>query len=318
MGKELALQDRQALNWLLDAETASIRYLVLRTLMDESEAGIKMAAVWTEMKRSGPIPEILDGQTESGSWSGERSYYTPKYTSTHWRMTLLAELHADPDDPRLQAGAGYMLQATEEEASEHLAREKHGLECFWGNLLRYTMYAGLGKDGRRVRNLISILAENAPTAGWRCVHNGENPCAWGAARALWGLCALPESLRTDQVDYAIQRGLSFLLDEYNLVRANYPIWERGKVHPMWNRLNFPLFYQVDILFVLRVLAELEALDHPGAQNALEWLRSRRQVNGHWRGSSPYRSRTFKSLASRSETDRWVSLYAMMILENCKP
>lgn len=318
MGKELALQDRQALNWLLDAETASIRYLVLRTLIDEAEAEIKLAAVWSEMKRSGPIPEILDGQTGSGSWSGERSYYTPKYTSTHWRMTLLTELHADPENPGLRAGADYMLEVTAEEASEHVSQDKHGLECFWGNLLRYTMHAGAEKDGSRVQNVISILAENAPSTGWRCLHNGENPCAWGAARALWGLSALPENLRTDQVDDAIQRGLSFLLDEYSLVHANYPTWERGKVHPMWSRLNFPLFYQVDILFVLRVLAELDALDHPGAQNALEWLRNRRRVNGHWRGSSPYRSRTFKSLSSRRETDRWVSLQALMLLENRQP
>lgn len=311
------MQNRQVLNWLLDAETPSIRYLVLSTLMDEADAGIKLEAVWNEMNKSGPIPEILDGQTEAGSWSGERSYYTPKYTSTHWRMTLLSELHADPDNPRLRAGAGYMLEATDAEAGEHIEQEKHGLECFWGNLLRYTMHAGEGRDDRRVQNVISILAENAPSAGWRCVYNGENPCAWGAARALWGLSALPEILRTGQVDDAIRRGLSFLLDEYSLVRANYPTWERGKVHPMWSRLNFPLFYQVDILFVLRVLAELDALDHPGAQNALEWLRSRRQVNGHWRGASPYRSRTFKTLAARGETDRWVSLHAMMVLEKCQ-
>lgn len=306
------------LEWLLDAETPSIRYLTLCKLVDKEEIGTGLSEVWDEMKHSGPIPEILGGQTESGSWSGERSYYTPKYTSTHWRMTLLAELHADPDDPRLQAGTKYMLEATEKEAGEHVAQDKHGLECFWGNLLRYSMYAGEGKYGSRVRNVIRILAENAPSAGWRCVHNGENPCAWGAARALWGLSTLPERLRTDQVDDAIQYGLSFLLDEYSLVHANYPTWEGGKVHPLWRRLNFPLFYQVDILFVLRVLAELDALDNPGAQNALEWLKSRQLVNGHWRGSSPYRSRTFKSLASRSETDRWVSLYAMMVLENCQP
>jgi hypothetical protein len=79
-------------------------------------------------------------------------------------------------------------------------------------------------------------------------------------------------------------------------------------------MNFPLFYQADILFVLRVLAELGALDRPGARPALEWLAARRTANGHWRGTSPFGSRTWPALAGREETSRWVSLQAAAVLE----
>jgi hypothetical protein len=227
-------------------------------------------------------------------------------------MLLLTELHADPFDVGLQQGAEYMLMATEDKAQDHAEQGKHSLECFWGNLLRYELHCG-NEDDPRLTNVIRILAENGPGAGWRCRYNGERPCAWGAARALWGLAALPEWMHTTQVERAIRGGINFLLGEHDLVSADYPVHEKGKVHPIWSRLNFPLFYQADILFVLRVLAELDALDHPGAQSALEWLRSRRLKNGRWRGASPFRSRTFKELVGRGETDRWVSLFAETIL-----
>jgi hypothetical protein len=37
-----------------------------------------------------------------------------------------------------------------------------------------------------------------------------------------------------------------------------------------------MFYQVDILFTLRVVMELGQLAHPGAQAALNWPREQRQ------------------------------------------
>lgn len=102
------------------------------------------------------------------------------------------------------------------------------------------------------------------------------------------------------------------LEEHSLVGADYP--SPGRVHPLWFRLNFPLFYQADILFILRVLAELGALDHPGAGPALQWLRTRRKADGRWRGASPFRRRTWAALADQEETDRWVSLQAAMVLQ----
>jgi hypothetical protein len=103
------------------------------------------------------------------------------------------------------------------------------------------------------------------------------------------------------------------LDEYKLEKANYPKPKKGKTHPLWFKLNFPLFYQADIMFVLRILADLGVLDHPGAGKALDWLTKKRGKNGRWRGSSPFRQRTWVVLGDRKETDRWVSLHSASVL-----
>ena len=308
-------QSTPLIAWLLSASTPSIRYLTLHHLLGRPETEPDVRTAWQEMKTTGPIPTILMGQTEAGHWKGERSYYTPKYVSTHWSMLLLAELAADPTDPRLRQGVEFMLANTQNELEQALDRGEHGLSCFWGNLLRYALHCGYAADPR-TSTVVQYLAHDAQEGEWRCVHNDELPCAWGAARALWGLAALPAEHRSSETEATIENGLTFLLETHSLVEADYPT--SGQTHSLWSRLNFPLFYQTDILFVLRVLAELGELGRSGVGPALEWLASRRKANGRWRGASPFRRRTWAALADRGETDRWVSLHAAIILQSHTP
>jgi hypothetical protein len=199
------------------------------------------------------------------------------------------------------------------ELQKRLEEKLHGLTCLWANLARYALHCDLDDDPR-LRRMLEALLFDANQSEWRCQHNDERPCAWGAARTLWAFALLPEHLRTEEVQSAIDNGLSFLLEEHDLTKANYPTTDKGSIHSMWFRLNFPLFYQADILFVLRALAELGAIHHPGAAGALDWLREKRTRSGHWRGANPFRSRTWDSLGDRNETNRWVSLYAATVLK----
>jgi hypothetical protein len=300
--------------WLLEAETPSIRYLTLQNLLNRPNFDPDLRAAWMEMKTIGPIPKILANQTRIGAWANERSYYTPKYTSTHWSLLLLAELGTDCHGSGMRRGSIFMLGETYDELLERMDEGLVGISCFWGNLLRYSLHCDLDDDPR-LRTLLISLVRDSEKGDWCCKHNDDRPCAWGVARALWGLAALPKHLRAwPEVKSTIENGLSFLLDEYQLVKANYPTPKGGKIHSLWFRLNFPLFYQADILFVLRVLLDLEALNLPGAGPALQWLEDKRAQNGRFRGASPFRSRTWKEMGDRSETDRWVTLQATRILE----
>ena len=298
--------------WLLEATTPSIRYLTLRHLLDRAEDDPEVRSARAAIMQTGPVPVMLAKQTANGHWEGERSFYTPKYVSTHWSLVLMVEFAADPDDPRVQQGVEFMLADTESRALDSHAPEQQDWVCFWGNLLRYVAYCGRADDPR-VSNIVKTLVLASQARGWGCRHNVELACAWGAVRALWGLAALPDHQRTPEVEAAIQSGLEFVYGPaYSLTTGNYPT--PGEVHKHWSRLNFPLFYQADILFALRVAADLGALDRPRARDALTWLVERRQANGRWRGTSPYRSHTWRELGDSGETNRWVSLHAALVLK----
>jgi hypothetical protein len=299
-------------DWLLAAETPSIRYLALRDLLDRPADDPEVRAARADIMRTGPVPTILAGQTPAGNWSGERSYDTPKYTSTHWNLVLMVELAADPADERVQRGVEFMLADTAERALASHEPAQQDIACFWANVLRYAAYAGRSDDPR-LAPIIRTLVLAAGARGWGCRYNDDLGCAWGAARALWGLAALPADRRTPEVEAVIASGTAFLFDAaHSLVDGAYP--SSGPVHKHWSRLNFPLFYQVDILFVLRALADLAALDHPGALPALDWLAGLRQDDGRWRGTAAYRAYTWRVFGGSAETSRWVSLHAAAVLK----
>jgi hypothetical protein len=298
----------EPLSWLLEAETPTIRYLALVDLMGLPEEDGHVQEARRAIMREGPVPAILAEQTEAGNWAGEHSFYTPKYRSTHWSLLLLTELHVDGKDPRFRRGVEFMLGDTAGLLTKRLAGTEFGWSCLFGNVLRYVCHAGLaGDDGTAA--LIDYSLREMDNGYCRCDWNSGYACAWGVARTLWGLAAIPKRMRRPAVDQAIQQGLDFLLAPGRLPAADYPMPDGGRVHSFWSRLNFPLFYQADVLFVLRVADELGALDQPGAQEALAWLAERQQKNGRWRGSSPFRGRTWPQLGGPEETSRWVTLQA---------
>jgi ribosomal protein S18 acetylase RimI-like enzyme len=302
--------EEEFINWLLGANSPTIRYLAMRHLLKLPEISPDLQAEWQALNTFGPVQSILSRQSSSGAWQGERSYYTPKYTSTHWSLTLLAELKVDPCDEGLQRGVQYMLDATRDELDRALNDGQNGLACFWGNLLRYALHARW-EDDQDIANVLCYIIRQAQDVNWRCPYNNGLPCAWGIARSLWGLAALPENMLTLEIEAAICSALTFLLRNHSLVEAAYP--DANHIHPLWKRMNFPLFYQADILFILRVLAELNRLDNPGAQPALTWLAERRKPNGRWRGANPFRRRTWPEMGDSEETNRWVSLQAALVL-----
>ena len=305
------MADQDFIQWLLEADTPSIRYLTLRDLLGKPETSKEVLDARNEMQANGPIPVILAGQTEAGNWAGEHNYYTPKFTSTHWSMLLLTELAMDGSTERMRKGVNFMLEDTRQELWGKIEKQQGGWTCFYGNILRYALNSGFEND-ERVNVIIEDLGIDGIRFDWRCPYNDDRPCAWGAARALWGLAAIPEEARSEVVKETIQSGLQLLLEKHNLVDADYPVPKGGRVQTIWSRLNFPLFYQADILFVLRVVAELGEIGHSGVQPALVWLESRRGKNGRWRGANPYKQRTWMVFGGGIETSRWVSLQAAII------
>ncbi len=100
-----------------------------------------------------------------------------------------------------------------------------------------------------------------------------------------------------------------------MTEGRYPT--PGKPHKLWAKLSFPLFYQVDVLFVLRVLGELNALSDARVRPALDRLASRRQSNGRWQGTNPYSTRTWKVVEDSQDISRWVSLQAARVMQQAQ-
>ena len=306
-----ALLRGDPLPWLLEKRDPAVRATTLRQVMDRSPRDPEWQEARARAMSSPPISTILRRQNAEGRWNGGQMY-APKYTGSHWSMLLLAEYGVDGSDARVRLAARKILEdlAGGKAGMGWVLDRDHGASCFTANVIRYVSAAGYGADPR-VEPLVQRLVRDAKKYDAACWINEDQPCAWGYARLVWGLAALPESARTREVERAIRRGVEFLLS-YRPERGDYPA-PYGQSH-LWRQLSFPLFYQADVLFVLRALDAADALDDPRAQTSIAWLLARQDARGRWGGRAPYADR----MPSRIDASKWVTLQAITLLKHAFP
>jgi len=291
--------------WLMEPSDPSIRYWTQTRLLDQTDGDPEVARTHRAIMERGPAVEILSRYAGAGRWKDERSYYTRKYTATHWQLLLLAELAADGRDERIAAACQRMI--------DEVHREKRATiwPCFHGNLVGYLHALGHAQD-ERVRQFEAQLARTGSQEKWRCEINDDLPCAWGAARALWGFGRMPANQHNSDIGEAIDSCVRFL-GRFKLREGNYP--SSGPRHKLWDRLNFPLFYQADVLFTLRALADLERLgDKPTFRKAVKWLEDRCRDDGRWNGTNPFGSRMWTQLEKRRQPSKWVTGQALYVIK----
>jgi hypothetical protein len=295
--------------WLLEKSDPAVRALTLRQLLDRGPRDAELRETQQRAMSSPPISTLLKRQRTDGSWPGP-NIYQPKYEGTHWSNLLLIEYGADAGDPRVRRAARRVLEDVTDPAKSGMGwvfERDHGASCFVGNVVRYVSLAGFGADAR-LEPLVQRLVRESKKYDAACVINGDDPCAWGYARLIWGLAALPEGARTREVERTLRRGVEFLLS-YKLDRGRYPTATEPSY--LWRQLSFPLFYQADVLFVLRAIDAAGEIDDPRAQPAIAWLLARQDERGRWAGRAPYADR----MASRIDASKWVTLQVLTLLKH---
>src|SRR5256885_10404327 len=95
-----------ALDWLLEENQPSIRYLALTQLLDRPEDDGEVQIAKEMIGRTGWAADILAAQ-DPGGWlaSGARPYQ-PQYTPTKWMVPVLSDLRLTKADPRTAKACG--------------------------------------------------------------------------------------------------------------------------------------------------------------------------------------------------------------------
>jgi hypothetical protein len=300
------------LPWLLERSDPAVRAQTLRSLLDKGSRDPDLREAQQRAMSTPPISTILRRQEPDASWPGD-NLYGPKYEGTHWANLLLVEYGVDPNDPRVRHAARHVLEELdkpERGGMDWVFNRDHGASCVVGSVVRYVALAGYGAD-ERLEPLVQRLVRDSKKFDAACWINGDQPCAWGYARLIWGLAALPESTRTREVQRTLRRGVEFLLS-YKVERGRYPTDTAPSY--LWRQLSFPLFYQADVLFVLRAIDAAGAIEDDRAQPAIGWLLARQDQRGRWGGRAPYAAR----MPSRVDASKWVTLQACTLLKHAFP
>jgi len=323
------MQKANPLDWLLeeDKENPSVRYFALRDLLGLPESDVQVRTALSAIMNSGQVPIILEAQEPFGAWVMHGGGYSPKYRATVWSLLILAELGADPDEARIRKGCEYHLDHSLAKNGAFSVYRKPvpsgAFHCLNGNMIFALQRLGYGEDPRvqAARDwLVHTIVGQQPmnyhasakaVPGFGCRINEEQPCAWGANKAIRALLNTPSEARSSLVERALEAGAEFLLSRDPVV-ADYPY--TGRVSSTWFRLGFPLSYWSDVLETVSNLVELGYGVDPRLRSGLQWIVGKQDDNGRWKLGNSLNGKMWVYIEAKGKPSKWVTLRALRVLK----
>jgi hypothetical protein len=323
------------LPWLLEPDDPGVRYAALRDLADCPAGDPQLAAAREEAYARGHIATVLAEMDPQGFWVKPGPGYNPKYRSTVWSLITLAQLGARAaDDARVATACVYLLDHALTPGGRFTTNgtPSYTVDCLQGNLC--WALATLGCDDPRLALAYDWLARSQTGEGiapreetsaaerysaykcgprFACGANDRVPCAWGAAKVMMALAAVPEEQRTPAMREAIRIGVDFLFS-VDPATAAYPGGASGRPNGSWWKLAFPVFYVTDVLQIVETLVTLGYGSDPRLGSALLWVLGKQDDRGRWPLEYDLAGKTWVDFGAKRAPNKWVTLRAARVFK----
>jgi len=318
------------LEWLLEEENPSIRFYTLTSLLGKSPDDPEVIQARAAIMTQGRVPKILSFQNEDGSFGIPEKFYGLKYTGTVWTLLLLAELAADPLDPRVQKACEFILQHSQNPETggfshAQSAKTQTGLAsgvipCLTGNMTYSLIRLGYLEDSRvqsainwitkyqRADDAIDYTPEGEMYSRlYTCW--GRHTCHMGAAKSLKALAAIPPDKRSPEINTKIEELAEYFL-KHHLYKKSHNLSEISR--PGWLKPGFPLMYQTDILELLSIFDDLGIKDLR-LSNAAEIIKNKQGSDGKWILESSNNGKMLVTIEKKGSPSKWITLRAGKVL-----
>ena len=83
------MKNSSVVNWLLEENQPSIRYLTLTELLGKAERDPDVRSSKKDITKVGFAKDVLDKQLPGGFWYHEKSLFNPIYLATFWMLLIL-------------------------------------------------------------------------------------------------------------------------------------------------------------------------------------------------------------------------------------
>jgi hypothetical protein len=271
------LSERATIEWLLERDEPSIRYLTLTQLLGNRESDSEVREAKRRVGRSGWAAEILSRRDPAGWWVRDRGWMEPRFLSTHWNMLALADLGASREIPEVSRSAEYWMGKSPLEGGGIGGFGKgKGHHCYTANMARALIRLGYEDDPRVRKTLEWIVATAHPKGGWTCRFSTGGPAPSRTLDAWEGLgafAAYPHSKWTASMQTCVDRGAEYYLE--------HELHLQGQRYDPWYRFHWPTHYYYDLLVGLDCLTALGYGHDRRLGFALDLVRKKQRRDGRW-------------------------------------
>ncbi|MDV3292938.1 MAG: hypothetical protein LYZ70_01550 [Nitrososphaerales archaeon] len=265
------MSDAKVLNWLLQDNQPSVRYLTLTGLLERPRDDSQVRAAKEALTKRGWAADILAKQRAGGWWVEEGRLYRPKYLSTNWMLLVLSDLGLTREDPRVEKACELWIKRFAKRDGGFGTDDAEVSElCLVGNTARALVkfgYAGHPK----VRSAFDWLVQHQkPNGGWHCWGKNGVIDGWEGMNAF---AALPRHKWNRSIKRAVEKGAEFYLER--------ELHKQGGRYGPWYRFHYPNHYYYDILVGLEFVTALGFAGDRRLRYAISLLKEKRRRDGRW-------------------------------------
>lgn len=317
---------QQVVNDLLTSIEPSVQYLTRLKILHEDPDSPAMLSLQETIRTSERVTSLLSERNADG-----RLPYHPytKWVGAHWVLTILADLEYPEGDsdliPLREQVYGYFFSGTRENPthkrriiySKGLVRACASIE---GNAIYALLKLGLA-DSMTEYLADIVMGWRWPDGGWNC---DKKPQASHSSfhETLIPLRAL--NLYAKQTgDSRVQHVIEDAAEVFLQRRLFRRLTDGKLIDPHFISLHYPYYWHYNILFGLKVMAELGFITDARCQEALDLVESKRLPDGGFPAERRYYTVTDRPTGNRSlvnwggtsikKSNEWITVDALSVL-----
>ena len=304
------VDETDAIRWLLDGDV-SIQYQTQRDLLGSDQPHLR-----ERIATEGWGARFLQCRNDDGHWG--RTFYQPKWTSSHYTLLDLKNLGIAPEQEQIAATLSLILQDNiAKDGGVNPSRSfKIGEVCISGMFLNYASYFKTPEHA--LESIIDFLiAQHMQDGGFNCRSNRS-----GAVHSsLHSTISVLEGI----LEYA-RNGYAYRLTELAQVAAQsrefilqHTLFRSDHTGEIINKnfllLSYPSRWYYDILRVLDYFQAAGIAYDPRMEEALDVLRQKQRKDGRWPVQGKHPGQTHFDMESGRRPSRWNTLRALRVLRH---
>jgi hypothetical protein len=306
------LTGKQIILWLLEGDP-SIQFQAYRDLLNKNKPGIRK-----KIESEGWGFQFLSKRHSNGHWG--KSFYQPKWTSTHYTLLDLKNLEIAPGNKAIRESLLLIFKNEKgpDGGIRPIGSHHRSDVCVNGMVLNYASYFGVEEE-LLISVIDFLLNEKMEDGGFNCRSNTS-----GAVHS-----SLHSTLSVLEGIYEYQRkGYNYRLDELSTVKKSseefilmHRLYRSDKtgeiIHPNFLNLYYPCRWYYDILKALDYFRLAHVAYDSRMDDAIEVILKKRTTEGLWKPASKHPGQTHFEMEQAGQPSRWNTLRALRVLMHYK-
>lgn len=300
----------RVINWLLE-DDVSIQYQVYRDLLATKRPDLRK-----RISEEGWGRLILSKRMPGGHWG--RSFYQPKWTSSHYTLLELKNLAIEPDIPEISETIQIILRNEKHfDGGVNPGKKSENCDvCINGMFLNYASYFGAPQE--ELKSVVEFLiGQQMKDGGFNCHLNRKGAVHSSLHTTISVLEGIQEYARS---------GYFFRLNDLQQIAAEstefilqHQLYKSDKTGEVINermtRFSFPCRWYYDVLRALDYFQDAGLKYDARMDDALSQLLKKQNSDGTWNLQAPHPGLANVEMEVPGKASRWNTLRAMRVLKH---